>query len=470
MSFVNDNQDVLNDMPSLLPTSCDVEDNGVERWPAGFTVYNISGNPVPIHCNSNSTGEYVDTNPYICPFPMTLVSSPARSDPPCLLKCPLPFFPDNELEKDMTFSYILAWMSLFCLLFLITSFLLNDSKRKFPQNLFLNLFGCLVVVCVMIIMGALVGREVICKNGRPSTQNNAACGLQGSLLLYFALTASCWWFCIVINLYMMVTAKAKSATISMIKYYYIFCYGFPALAMVISIGFMGFGYYAPNIICFLPTEGRGSWMQYVFYYIPIGIFMVVGAILNGLIVRKLIQSYCSVKDKVERSLSGYYKVTVFAIMFLFVWCALFTRMGVANAPIRNSFIDFFVCHVTYFSLNVNSTDICGEVPKTQPDINIMHVQYVAMSVHGILAFLLFCHDRDLYTGWIELYKKVSEKFIGTPPTTRSIEVKVEMDGVKYTTGMILTAEDQEESPSSSGGSAAAELGESSPTSSGATVE
>ena len=44
-----------------------------------------------------------------------------------------------------------------------------------------------------------------------------------------------------------------------------------------------------------------------------------------------------------------------------------------------------------------------------------------MTVHGILALLLFCHDRELYAGWLEVYKRIQERVYG-PERRREVQI------------------------------------------------
>jgi hypothetical protein len=72
-------------------------------------------------------------------------------------------------------------------------------------------------------------------------------------------------------------------------------------------------------------------------------------------------------------------------------------------------------------------ELCGTVPKRQPSIGILHVQYVAMTIHGIIALLLFCHDRELYSGWIELFRKIRGKFKPRAGNSKSMRRRREVE-------------------------------------------
>jgi len=415
--YIRENNDVFRKAPNLIPLDCNVQDNGNDRWPDASAYYNISGIAFPVGCNTLSSDVEVSTVPDSCPYPMRLDATPEPDESPCPVRCPLPFYTDQEYKHYWTFPYIIAWISFWCLIYLTVSFFICKPKRQFPQNLFINLFISCIFLCIFIIIGE-GSPEIACRNGQPSTQKYGKCGFQGSVMYYFALCASCWWFSIVINLYLMVYGKIKATDFWIVKYYYIFSYGLPFLGLIIALGLKGFGYYAPNIICFLPIDGPKEWIQYALYYVPTGIMVLIGGVLVVLIYIHLIKSYMSVSANVDkRNKSPYFKVATFAVSFLFIWGAIFSRMGVAkNKDVRESFLDFLICHINSFNMfNDEAASIasCGHVPKVQPNKNILQTQYVAMTIHGVTCFVLFCYDIELHMAWKELYMEVKKKLFGS---------------------------------------------------------
>ena len=53
--FIHDYYEVLAKAPNILPSSCDVEDNGMERWPSAFAVYSItSSSPLSLPSSPSS--------------------------------------------------------------------------------------------------------------------------------------------------------------------------------------------------------------------------------------------------------------------------------------------------------------------------------------------------------------------------------------------------------------------------------
>jgi len=164
---------------------------------------------------------------------------------------------------------------------------------------------------------------------------------------------------------------------------------------------------------FLPVSDNAGWFQYGLFYLPVGVMVVVGAVMIGVIITHLVKSWIHVADKIEkRSTVPYIKISVFGIAFLFVWSAIFTSRVLlpSSASITTSIEDWVGCHVSKYSLNVSSTE-CGDVPPNQANRHTLQLQYVAMSIHGIVLFGLFCADRDLYQGWRDLFVVLKGKLI-----------------------------------------------------------
>jgi hypothetical protein len=96
------------------------------------------------------------------------------------------------------------------------------------------------------------------------------------------------------------------------------------------------------------------------------------------------------------------------------------------SSLSSSFYTFFY---DYFS----TVKICGTVPQIQPALHIVRLQYVAVTVHGIVCFFLFCHDREIYSGWREVYKKVRGRV-----SKRGRDARREGAGVNIALGEVLS--------------------------------
>jgi len=144
--------------------------------------------------------------------------------------------------------------------------------------------------------------------------------------------------------------------------------------------------------------------------------IVAGATLICMIMYRLVNTWYLV-DKIHvegRVKRAYYKVCLFGIAVLGVWSAVFIgRMTVANDKAAvDSFEDWAVCQVISYSNNASYTE-CGEHAAIRVSRSAIIAQYFAQTIHGVVLFALFCHDRELYTCWIEtfifpLVKKVEE--------------------------------------------------------------
>eukprot|EP00026_Physarum_polycephalum_P004658 Phypoly_transcript_04680.p1 GENE.Phypoly_transcript_04680~~Phypoly_transcript_04680.p1 ORF type:complete len:557 (+),score=27.15 Phypoly_transcript_04680:61-1731(+) len=394
------------DVGALALLNCNMKNNITmqDTWPNVSTIFNISG-VISTPCNGESTNTSVLLAPTSCPFPYELDPSLSPDDPPCRLRCPLPILTPAEYEFDRKITKVIGSLSIVFIVFLMTSFLL--AKRVYPFNLFLNLFVACLLVIIAVLIAVVGGNDFVCHNGVPSTEQNfPPCAFQGALLFYAALASTCWWFIIVLNLYLMVIETLKVKKSSLLKaqhIYYCFGWGFPLILLIIAVSASKFSFNAPNIVCFLPLFGMDVWYQYGLFYIPIGIFTVSGAVLILLILFQLFNSHRKVGGNVEsrtRNKLIYYKIFFFGTAFLGIWASIFIgRLTVANnEPAEKSFNEWVLCHINAYAQNT-SYEICGEVPPVRLSRSAMRVQYVAEVVHGILLFFLFGKDRELYSSW-----------------------------------------------------------------------
>jgi len=215
-----------------------------------------------------------------------------------------------------------------------------------------------------------------------------------------------WFYLVVlyvVNLYFMLQNRVNQSNIHRyVRWYYAIGWGFPTLATVIVLSSSEFLFDAPNSVCFLSSEGSGQWIQYVLFYIPIGICLMISTVMITDVLSTIARSRLQTKRIVAHfPIRPYVKVLYVGVSYLgcylLIFCGRFS-LDSNKDELTTVFTDWVGCQVQQYIEN-GSYLVCGIVPPKQADIHTLTGMYTAIGMHGIVVLLLFVFDPDLYTGW-----------------------------------------------------------------------
>jgi len=185
---------------------------------------------------------------------------------------------------------------------------------------------------------------------------------------------------------------------------------------LLSLGllYLKFRYLHQVLLVFFPTgTTRGSWVENGLFFIPMAIMIVIGSIAIGDIIYRSIRAWISVKELDRQKHWSYVKISFFGLgfllIFLIVFIARFTLVD-NTGSVTASFESWVDCCVDEYIEGLTSND-CGSHPVVRVNQQVFLLQYVALSMHGVLLFLLFFMDRELWLGWRMLGMDIHQRAI-----------------------------------------------------------
>jgi len=392
---------------------CNMTRSGYFVWPESVAVYTYGGMTFSVACNNESKSDNASIALTSCPYPMALVADPSPYESPCQMKCPLPIFPISEYVLELNLLHGLSWISLIGSLFVLVSYVvLKDFPRGVPRKKFLwQIFPIrfqLVLSCFMMSIAILIGPlggmvEFLCHDGKPSTQDYPPCGAQGILVFFFGSAMGTWWISLVVNIYLSTQKLRLADKKHAQKYYAVFGWGFPIVALIITLARTSFGFFAPNAICFLPDDGEGETITNVVFLGPLGVYIAIGILLIVKVLIEFRQQERSAKlDLSEATVKIYVKFFSYVLILIFYCIIILVNrfyLTEQRNHIATEFEDWVKCHVSEYTSG-NFTGKCGDnsnVISTWP----LRMEYIAMALPGTVMFLFFGIERNLRELWAQ---------------------------------------------------------------------
>eukprot|EP00026_Physarum_polycephalum_P003258 Phypoly_transcript_03268.p1 GENE.Phypoly_transcript_03268~~Phypoly_transcript_03268.p1 ORF type:complete len:618 (+),score=53.14 Phypoly_transcript_03268:122-1975(+) len=220
-----------------------------------------------------------------CPLQTGKKLHPTDEDPMCGLQCPDSSYSVDEWQVLVKLTQAGSSLSLICMLFLLVSYLVTSSKRRFPSSTHISEFIATAMFSVSFLIGGRhPEKDVWCvdEGTNATLQNNATCGVQGFFFIFFGLALAAWC-CIIsfIMFYAIVLTKTKSAISNLQRFdvlFYILGWGLPLIFAIAAAASHKIGYGPPLAWCFIHFEGFGEGSglssDYPLFYIPMGVLFV----------------------------------------------------------------------------------------------------------------------------------------------------------------------------------------------------
>ncbi|KAL6051328.1 hypothetical protein QOT17_019263 [Balamuthia mandrillaris] len=175
----------------------------------------------------------------------------------CAFDCPQPLVSDEEYHSLTLVITIFGWISFISLLWLIISYLITPSKRRYPAVLPIFFFGALLGRSFAFCLGSMVGHEEVwCSDdSTPNDWGDPWCTIQGIFFVFFTLAGAGWWFIISLQLFFSVVVgnnlrKSRQVEflgrkweVSWFVGFHLCCWVLPLIPLIIALAAqrLGFG-------------------------------------------------------------------------------------------------------------------------------------------------------------------------------------------------------------------------------------
>ena len=252
----------------------------------------------------------------------------------CQLPCILPTYERSQYEVWWTMQLAMGVVGTICGIFLIVTFGVFKEKRS--QRLILYYSICSTAISVVFVITYAYGTEkMLCKSEtEPSGPGEyGMCFFQATTLLYFSLSACCWWFCQIIELFAKIHLQKRRFDVR--KQMHLFAWGFPAAILAVAIGLGDVIYYrSPLSFCFIGTrqDAGGKFDIYAFFW-PVGFMVIFGILLMTCVLSTIYQTTMRLKTgkKTKKLLAMYRTPVFFVTFFVFIWSFIFAYRFIQDA-------------------------------------------------------------------------------------------------------------------------------------------
>ncbi|KAL6053948.1 Frizzled-10 [Balamuthia mandrillaris] len=383
--------------------------------------------------------------PLVCPLPLH------NELGGCVFGCPEPLLTSEQWSGITTMISVTAWLSFILMAFLTVSYLIDPQKRRFPNNLPLFFFLCILFFSFGLCISSLVGyKEVLC-----SDSNNAAywghetCTIQGILIVYFMFAAMSWWLLIAFNLlahlmsartqYELTVKKRKTV---MMAAYHGFAWLFPLIPMIIALSAHRIGSNGATLWCgihsasyesqirFFTTpngveHNSGGEQRYWFFFLfltPLSLMVVLGIVMIGAVIGYQLKRQRTIQD-IWRFCRNEWRVVAF--LGLYVWVCIFLAsfeisFVVERSKRNDNYQDYIDCLLVQ-----QQTELIGEEVTPAPPSAIANSSADMSTLadagacvldrvtnfplwviaafnfvgHGLFVFLIFGTTKRIYLVW-----------------------------------------------------------------------
>ncbi len=429
----------------LQKTDCKgtIIDPGTDKYPE--IAYEMFGMTVPCSKHSNANTSDVLASAVLrvnapCEGPIVIPDDPWSYntqrilDTTCAVACPVKMFSVEEYKNMDRLLIIFSSISLFCGILLTVTFLLFKANRNM-YVLYMSIAMSVVYASFLLnaILAKIKGKETIahlfCRNNAEEYQftNGWYCLITGIIFTYFLVTAISWWLIQATDLFLkvilMFNPPIGSKEAKLREYcYHGFAWGSPLLFLVPALARKQIGGFSGGTPWCFYSLGRGNETSldistYIFF-LPIMIYAVIGCIMMGAVLVKLIRGYCRERSMAAKhkekggsvsSTNGnksslfrvYFRLIAFIVFMSFLWVFLFAYKlyGQQKKPgWLASMVEMYTCVM----LEKPFGGVCGEVPKERMDIRLIYALMVICCGAGTVITLISLLSKEIIKSWLAL--------------------------------------------------------------------
>ncbi|KAL6064081.1 hypothetical protein QOT17_011151 [Balamuthia mandrillaris] len=285
----------------------------------------------PMQCNSLLSN---GTSFVVCEDPLSTVK---RNE--CGFTCPLPSYTDEQYNTIKVLQLVLAWLSWTGSLIVVLTYVLHNKLRKFPSNLILMAAVAAHAESVGMILPTFFGydntwcgfdTEYLMPETRIADATfvvdfhiedlsvvSGLCTFQGWLVQMGFLSSTMWWGIVAFNMFLSVffgkklpNTKAWNNGLQIILH--VCGWAVPSFLMIIPAAAGKISFSPGGTFCSLDSADV---YFLVFWGLPVGIILLVGTLLFGASLVRLLQ-FASQMKEIKKACGTYFRVILFILIYL----------------------------------------------------------------------------------------------------------------------------------------------------------
>eukprot|EP01098_Paradermamoeba_levis_P001581 TRINITY_DN11856_c0_g1_i1.p1 TRINITY_DN11856_c0_g1~~TRINITY_DN11856_c0_g1_i1.p1 ORF type:complete len:598 (-),score=125.09 TRINITY_DN11856_c0_g1_i1:90-1883(-) len=330
-----------------------------------------------------------------CPKPLVADPNPGEGAF-CSTPCPDPTFSDSEYTNVKTLLTTCGWISFVLTLFVILSYCMDPSRRKFPKNLPIMICCCSNIISIGVIIPSMGGYQKVWCDDKPVglDNRNGPCVIQGIFLIYGALSGMFWWLGITAHLFIAIVLR-KSHEISPITFAKVLhscCWGIPLPLLIIGLAARKVSFFRNAVICFVNLDGD-SWWQYGLFYIPIILTLFFGIPMLLAIFYKIWEV---ARESKTFPKSTQIRIGCFLVLYTYIWLYFISfRFHVTRNEndFRKSFENYVRCNLG------TNPDSCT---LDRLDYNLWMLYAFNIGAQGLFCVIAFGSEWTIYRPWLAL--------------------------------------------------------------------
>jgi len=383
---------------------------------SNYSIWNGSESLL-VPCSNHSANSYA-----VCYSPLVV------DDLTCVFSCPLPSLSNTQYLNAKIMQGIVAWFSWVTTAFMIVSYLINPRLRQFPKTIIIFVAMSANILAGGVILPTMIGYDNIWCGGEgvvvktsadvvglgvnsqlqvsysvsSLTVHSSSCTFQGVLILFGILASTCWWAIVAVNMcseiFLGSHLSSKPFVWGRIVVYSIVGWGLPFAFMVIPAGAGKLGFAPGYTFCFILSDDNYAW-DVTFFFIPMGIALIVGCVCFFLALGKLLVMAIKVR-KFPTVLLVHIRVLFFILIYFMIFSfflAYIINDGANNSTIASAYESYFTC-LTGYSYTPQAD--CA-LSDSATNISLVMLKGFAVSCLGVLLFINFL-SWDLIKQWYVL--------------------------------------------------------------------
>lgn len=251
------------------------------------------------------------------------------------------------------------------------------------------------------------------------------------MIIFWALAFCGWWLCSCIDIFSKLFLRKKHIE-HYLRYYHYFSWGSASLSAFLLLFLGHLGYEQPRLWCFMDNE-VDNYIEYLFFYVPIGIQWLIGTILMTLVIARVInRTWKSTSSERGRArvfarLKLYQTPIAFVLIFNLMWfifisfrlitliseddleesarswaACLLGNFFLANVsdPARNNLLNIPLIGETEPGL-----EGCGFVQPGRIEPRLFVLTVFTIAGNGLLLFLIFGFNSENFILWQKLIRR-----------------------------------------------------------------
>jgi len=333
----------------------------------------------------------------------------------CGFGCPLPALSDSQYDNTKIMQGVVGWISWVTSSLLLISFLVIPALRKFPKNLILMVTIAANIAAGGIILPSMAGYHniwcgesdavipevVITVEPYINTQvvfqeekllfGSPACTFQGAVIMFGFLSAVFWWAIVAFNMCLELFFRKFADQLESgywkwgrICIYHVLGWGIPFLFMVITAAADRIKFASGATYCFVSPEEDKRY-ELAFWFIPVGLSLLLGFILFVLAIIRLIIGSFQV-SKAKLFIFIYYRLLLFVFLYLFLFTFIFSynlQVEANSDEIKTGFEQYYKCLVFAGALGECS------LSDSVSNYDLVMLKGFAISSLGFFVFITF---------------------------------------------------------------------------------